>query len=180
MTENSPHSSRPTSGSDGAPDPPPRPRGSITVHPLADQPVGGIPSDTHAIRVLEESFAALKPSAARLTHVFYRRLFDLHPPLRHMFPADIALQERKLADTLTAVIDGLRHPAALRERVRDLGRLHADKGVRPEQYAVVTGLLLDCMAEVAGRAWSPSIHAEWRRALEQISSIMIGAASDKP
>ena len=151
-------------------------RGSITVHPLAEHAVAGLPWDDVAIRVLEESFAALKPSAGRLTQEFYRRLFELHPHLRRMFPTDIAAQEKKLADTLTAVIEGLRSPGAVRQKVQELGRYHAEKGVVAGQYAVVSRLLLECMADAAGSAWTQEIHSEWERALEQISAIMIGAS----
>lgn len=156
-----------------------RTKGSISVHPLADGPVAGLPLDPVAIRVLEESFAAIKPSATRLTQEFYRRLFERHPHLRRMFPCDLWEQEKKLADTLVAVIEGLRDPAALRLKVRDLGRLHAEKGVVPEHYAIVTGLLLECMADAACSAWTPSVQSEWRRALDQISSLMIGASVQK-
>lgn len=154
-------------------------RGSITVHPLADQGVSGIPIDSVSITVLQESFEALKPHASTLTREFYRRLFEMHPPLRRMFPADVSQQEKKLAETLCAVIDGIRDPGALRQKLKDLGRLHAHKGVQAQQYTIVTGLLLECMASAAGSAWTPQAHNEWQRALEQISSIMLSGADER-
>lgn len=150
-----------------------RARGSITIHPLADPPVSGIPVDPVSVKVLVDSFEAVRPNLRTLTHEFYRRLFELHPRLRSMFPTDIAVQEQKLADTLTAVIDGMRDPAGLRAKLHSLGRLHADKGVVAAQYPVVTNLLLECMGSVSGAAWTSQVHHEWRRALEQISAIML-------
>lgn len=155
------------------------PRGSITVHPLSPQAdvIPGIPVDAETVRVLEESFALLAPNAGALTNAFYTRLFELHPPLRRMFSADIAVQEKKLVETLVAVIDGLKSPATLREKLRSLGQLHADRGVKNEQYAIVTTLLLDCMRQAAGAAWTPVYHREWERALIQISEVMISAGA---
>lgn len=178
MTDAQPHNQPPTEPRGGSAESArkERPHGSITVHPLAEHAVPGLPPDREAIRVLEDSYALLKPHAGRLTQEFYRRLFEAHPQLRSMFPAEIALQEKKLADTLEAVIDGLRDPAGLREKVKSLGKLHADKGVVAGQYPVVTKLIIEVAAEIAGPAWTPSVQHEWRRALEQISAIMIHAS----
>lgn len=154
-------------------------RGSITVHPLSPQAdvIPGIPVDAETVRVLEESFAILAPKAGALTHAFYSRLFEMHPQLRRMFSPDIAVQEKKLVDTLVAVIDGLKSPATLREKLRSLGQLHSEKGVKNEQYAVVTTLLLSCMRDAAGAAWTPTYNREWERALIQISEVMMSAGA---
>jgi hemoglobin-like flavoprotein len=136
----------------------------------------GVGSDPALIRLLDESFAAMKPSADAIAVNFYGKLFAHHPALRSMFPADMTAQRRKLMESLGMVIEGLRAPDAMKQRLRDLGARHTGYGARPEHYPIVCELLLESMRELSP-GWSPLIESEWRRALQLISSIMLGGAS---
>ena len=75
--------------------------------------------------LVQESFASLAPIAEDAMALFYRRLFELDPAVRRMFPPDMAAQHRKLAQMLTAAVKGLDHLDRLVPVVQDLGRRHA-------------------------------------------------------
>ena len=52
--------------------------------------------------LVQESFATIAPIADDAAALFYRRLFEIDPSLRHMFRGDMAEQRRKLMQMLTA------------------------------------------------------------------------------
>ncbi len=173
------------------PDPNPNPHparpaksGSVTFHPLIP---GGVESlrgaavDAATIALLEDSFARLGPSADRLVQSFYDRLFDRYPGVRSMFPADMKAQRQKLLDSLKAVIDGLRSPGHVRDHLREMGQRHVKYGAKPEHYPLVCACLVDAMRDAAGAWWTDRHEAEWARALELISRIMLdGAGASGP
>jgi nitric oxide dioxygenase len=160
----------------------PRSRGSITVHPLASDLVGpaGVTVDDALINLLDASIIRMTARGDELARVFYRRLFDVHPNLRPMFPSNLAAQQTRLLDTLRFVTHTLRAPTEVRDRLRRLGEFHRGRHVRPEHYPIVCEGLLAAMAEISGRDWTPTLEAEWRRALQQISIIMIKGAIAAP
>ena len=59
------------------------------------------------IDLVRTSFASVEPIADAAATIFYRRLFDLDPSLRRLFPNDLAAQRRNLMQTLTMVVRGL-------------------------------------------------------------------------
>ncbi len=139
----------------------------------------GVASDAALIRLLDESFTSMAPNADAIAARFYDKLFAKHPPLRAMFPSDMAAQRKKLMDSLGMVIEGLRTPDAMQQRLRDLGARHTGYGARPEHYPIVCELILEAMHETS-QGWTPLIESEWRRALQLISSIMLSGALGPP
>lgn len=154
-----------------------RPKGFIRTHPLADGAIApaGFPVDRDLIGRLEASFAVLQPRSTELAERFYAKIFAAHPQLRSMFPDDMAAQNVKLVKSLEMVIDGLKHPAAVRSRLAELGTTHTTKGVKPEHYPIVCRFMLETMGELGGSAWTEEVRGDWALALEQISKLMIGA-----
>src|SRR5438309_8136010 len=93
-------------------------------------------------RLLESSFEALREQARPVALLFYGKLFELDPSARRLFHNDLALQARKLMDTLDWVIKSLDQFESMRPMLAGLGRQHAGYGVRPDQYETVTTALL--------------------------------------
>jgi len=60
--------------------------------------------NTYVRGVVTALMAGIAPIAGPLFMLFYGRLFEVDPSLRHMFRGDIAIQGRKLADMLAAVV----------------------------------------------------------------------------
>lgn len=134
----------------------------------------GVSADEELIKLLGESFASMAPHADAIATRFYDNLFRLHPRLRSMFPADMTAQRAKIMDSLAMVVEGLRAPEAMKQRLQALGAKHRSFGTRPEHYPIVCTLLLEAMGALTPN-WSSRLEHEWRRALELIASIMQSA-----
>jgi hemoglobin-like flavoprotein len=155
----------------------------ITRHPLfvPDTSAATIPADAELIKRLETSFQQIARPESRFADRVYDRLFDACPHLRTLFPADMTRQKEKLVASLRVVIDNLREPAAVRNRLMDLGKAHVAYGARPEHYPVVTVVMVGAMADVYGPAWTRELADDWTIAIQLVSGIMIqGAQSATP
>jgi nitric oxide dioxygenase len=131
-----------------------------------------MPLDT---ALLEQSFARVRPDAARFANTFYARLFEAHPEVRPLFAGvDMAAQERKLMDSLVLVVENLENPDVLTSALQRLGAKHASWRVTPAHYAAVGGALLDTFAEFLRDAWTPAVRQAWVDAYGAIVSIMSG------
>jgi hemoglobin-like flavoprotein len=129
--------------------------------------------------LVQESFASLAPIAEDAMALFYRRLFELDPALRGMFPADMAAQHRKLAQMLTAAVKGLDHLDRLVPVVQDLGRRHVGYGVTDEHYDTVGGALLWTLEKGLGSAFTPEMKDAWATVYGILASVMKDAARAK-
>lgn len=152
----------------------------VTQHPLCSDEtsrrLGDVPTDEALILRLQESFARIELDGDDFSNRFYGRLFERHPSLRSMFPSDMTAQKRKLFDALRMVIETLRTPDKIRERLAELGRGHVKYGVKPEHYPLVCALILDTLAERFGRDWTAELSQDWSSALQMVSEIMLDGA----
>jgi len=126
--------------------------------------------------LVQESFAALAPIAEDAMALFYRRLFELDPAVRRMFPEDMAAQRRKLAQMLTAAVKGLDHLDRLVPVVQDLGRRHAGYGVTEAHYDTVGGALLWTLEKGLGDAFTPETRDAWATVYGLLATVMKDAA----
>jgi hemoglobin-like flavoprotein len=92
--------------------------------------------------LVQSSFQKVAPIAETAASLFYGRLFELDPSLRHMFHGDMKEQGRKLMNMLTLAVRGLDRPEQLIPAVQMLGRRHTGYGVKPEHYDTVGAALL--------------------------------------
>jgi nitric oxide dioxygenase len=125
------------------------------------------------VAVLERSFARVKPRATQFATDFYDELFTRHPETRTLFAGtDMAVQRKKLMDSLVLVIENLENPDVLTDAMRRLGGRHASYGVRDEHYAMVATALLHTFARHLGDEWTPEVKAAWIEAYGAITAIM--------
>ena len=132
-----------------------------------------------AIAALESSFALLAPRAPELVRRFYARLFREHPALRPMFPEDMADQQQKLVGAIALVVGAVRKLDTIEPALQKLGKRHESWGVAPEQYAVVGGLLLETMADMAEAAWTHDVETAWKTAYGWVAGTMNGTYGEK-
>lgn len=129
------------------------------------------------ITILETSFDLVAPRREELVDHFYRRLFDDAPATRTLFAhADMRAQKRALLGALVALRRSLRDLPGIAPFLADLGARHTRYGVRADHYPVVGAVLIETMAEIAGAAWEPAFTAEWARAYQTVTQIMIDGA----
>lgn len=139
------------------------------------------PEEKQAIR---RSWELVVPIAETAADLFYKRLFELEPAYRELFPADMADQKRKLVAMLAFAVKSLdwddeawRSPVAAEEDlflvVLALGRRHAELYRVPDQaYETVGAALLWTLDYGLGEAFTPEVRAAWTRIYGLLSSTM--------
>jgi hemoglobin-like flavoprotein len=123
-------------------------------------------------RLIRDSFESLREYAAPLALLFYGKIFELDPSARRLFHNDIALQGRKLMDTLGAVVESLDDFQSMRFHLAELGRKHADYGVRPEQYATLTSALLWAIGQALEADFDAPTREAWHLAIRGVCAAM--------
>ena len=127
-------------------------------------------------RLVRQSFDSLREQAEPLALLFYGRLFELDNSARRLFHNDLALQARKIMETLATVADSLDRFESIRPRLADLGRQHAGYGVRPDQYQTVSAALIWAIGQALGPDFDPPTRDAWRRVLADVCDAMKEAA----
>lgn len=130
------------------------------------------------VELVQSSFEKVKPIADRTAELFYQRLFELSPSVRHLFKGEMKEQERKLMHTLALAVEGLRKPEQIITAVQDLGRRHAGYGVKNEYYDTVGQALLWTLAQVLGVEFTAPVRKAWEEAYTFLSEIMKEAAAE--
>lgn len=128
------------------------------------------------VELVESSFAKVKPIAEKAGELFYQRLFEQNPELRHLFSGDMEEQQRKLMATLAVAVEGLRRPETIIPTVQQLGRAHAGYGVKEEHYALVGEALLWTLKQGLGEDFTLPVRRAWEEAFAYLSGIMKEAA----
>lgn len=128
--------------------------------------------------LVQDSFATIAPIADDAAALFYRRLFELDPSLRHMFPGDMAEQRRKLMQMLTAAVKGLDRLDRLVPVVEDLGRRHATYRVEERHYDTVGAALLWTLEKGLGEAFTPDTKEAWATVYGLLATTMKTAARE--
>lgn len=130
------------------------------------------------IRLIQTSFEAARPRAKELGELFYRRLFEQHPELRPMFPADIKPQAKKLVGVLAIVVASLDRLGEIMPVVEGLGRSHGAYGVKPHHYDQVGGALIWTLDRMMGDQFTSDVRHAWIVAYTTLSEVMMSAAEE--
>ena len=128
-------------------------------------------------RLVRHTHDPLREVAGPVALLFYGRLFEIDPSARRLFHNDLAVQGRKLMDTLDVLVDSLDDFDAVRDRLFALGQRHRGYGVRPEQYASVVAALLWALGQALGAVYDAPTRDAWRAVLTAVSTAMQEGAS---
>jgi hemoglobin-like flavoprotein len=129
------------------------------------------------IQLVQDSFKSVAPIADEAAALFYSRLFELDPQLRHLFKGDAKEQGRKLMTMIGAAVRGLNNLAALVPAVESLGRRHVGYGVRPSHYETVGAALLWTLRQGLGAGFTPQVEAAWTQIYTLLANTMKEAAA---
>lgn len=136
-------------------------------------------------RLLKDTWRLVVPIMETASDLFYRRLFELQPGYRALFPPDMTAQKRKLMVTLAFVVKSADWGAdAWSEEVAKdddlflvvlaLGRRHGLLYKIPEDaYPVVGESLLWALNMGLGQAFTAEARAAWAKLYGLLSSIMV-------
>ena len=145
-------------------------------------------SDEHK-QAIGRSWRLVVPILDTAVELFYRRLFELRPELRAMFPSDMASQRAKLGATLGFVVKSLDWPLEERTAQQDpesdlflvvlaLGRRHKNLyRVDDDHYGPVGEALLWALDQGLGQVFQGTTREAWTRAYGLLSMTMKLGAS---
>ena len=128
------------------------------------------------VELVQQSFAKVAPISETAAVMFYDRLFEIAPPVRAMFPADMTEQRKKLMATLAVVVNGLGNLESVLPAASALATRHVSYGAKAEHYPVVGAALLWTLEKGLGDAWTPDVAAAWTAAYGTLSGFMISEA----
>lgn len=129
------------------------------------------------IERIRQSFALVAPIADIAATLFYRRLFELDPSLRPMFPPSLDEQGRKLMQMIGAAVGQLDRPKVLVPVLENLGRRHVGYGVEDRHYDTVGAALLWTLEQGLGPAFTEEVRAAWVALYTLVATTMKNAAA---
>ncbi len=123
-------------------------------------------------QLVRQSFDAVRDLSEPVALLFYGRLFELDPSARRLFHIDLAVQARKIVDTIATVIQALDRFDSIRPRLAELGHQHVGYGVRLEQYETVSAALIWAIGQALGADFDSATREAWRQALAEVCAAM--------
>ena len=129
------------------------------------------------IRLVQDSFAKVRPIAGPAADLFYGRLFEIAPQVRGLFPDDMAEQKKKLMAMLGLAVANLNHPGTVVPALQDLGRKHIAYGTQGAHYAPVGEALLWTLEQGLGPDFTPEVRDAWVATYALVADVMKQAAA---
>lgn len=135
-------------------------------------------------RAIVDSFRLVVPIAETAGELFYRRLFELRPDYRELFPDDMAAQRKKLITMLAFIVNALDYDdSEWSDRIAEdedlflvllaLGRRHRVLyDIPDESYGPVAEALLWTLGHGLGQAFTPYVEKAWTNAYGAIAMTM--------
>lgn len=128
--------------------------------------------------LVQESFQKVVPIADQAAALFYKKLFELDPSIKPMFPNDLEEQGKKLMNMIAAAVNGLDDLDALVPVVQDLGVRHVDYGVTDQHYDTVAAALLWTLEQGLGDDFTPEVKEAWIVVYTVLATTMKDAAAN--
>lgn len=129
------------------------------------------------IRLVQSSFARVKPEAKAAAEAFYRRLFEIDPSLRGLFHGSMTQQGERLMQMIGAAVGLLGRPETLFPVLHALGARHVGYGVRPAHYDTVGTALLQTLAEALAEGFTPAHREAWAALFAVVKREMLASES---
>lgn len=127
------------------------------------------------IALINKSFGAVLPIREAAADIFYKRLFELNPKVRPMFPADLKEQGRKLMHTIGTAVGAARNLESLRGPLQELAKRHTKYGVKIEYFDDVGNALIYTLEKGLGPHFTDEQRHAWLALYTEIVQIMIPA-----
>ena len=127
--------------------------------------------------LVRASFAKIAPISDQAGAMLYERMFAIDPGLRRLFAIDIETQGAKLMAVLKIAIANLHRLDEIMPTVRELGRRHAQYGVKDRDYDTGGIALLATLEAALGDEFTPAVRTAWRACYEVLVGEMKAAAA---
>ncbi len=128
--------------------------------------------------LIKRSWNDVVPIADMAARAFYDRLFEIDPNTAELFGGvDLERQQLKLLGAIGFVVTNVDRPESLIPVLHDLGRRHAQYGVRDHHYDSVGTALLWTLEQGLGRAFTAETRSAWTIAYASIAGVMREASN---
>ncbi|MFT3733949.1 MAG: globin family protein [Rhodocyclaceae bacterium] len=129
------------------------------------------------VTLIQQSWQKVVPIADTAAGLFYNKLFELDPSLKHLFTGDMTEQGRKLMAMISTVVAKLDSLGDIVPAVQDLGRRHVAYGVEDHHYGTVGTALIWTLGAGLGEAFTDDVKTAWVGAYTVLSGAMKDAAA---
>lgn len=121
---------------------------------------------------LQASLHLLLQDEDAFSTIFYTKVFEKAPAVRHLFSGNLRDQGRLLTHMLGGIVYSLARPEHLVMGLKKLGKSHQGYGVRHEFYPIVKEAMLETIPEVLDEYYTPRISEAWDAALDFVTDTM--------
>lgn len=128
------------------------------------------------INLVKATFEKIEPLSETVADIFYGRLFELDPNLRHLFKGDMKEQGRKLMQMIGLAVRGLDRIEELIPVVQSLGARHAQYGVKENHYETVAEALLWTLEKGLGADFTFETKVAWSAVYGLLAQTMKNAS----
>lgn len=125
------------------------------------------------IQLVKESWGYVIVKSDEAGQLFYSRLFEVAPGVRHMFKGDIKEQSRKLMNMVTLIVSKLDKLDTIIDDIKSLASRHNKYGAKKEHYAVVGQCLIWTLKTGLGTRWTKQTEEAWLAVYEVLADAMI-------
>jgi len=125
------------------------------------------------IQLVKETWGYVITKSDEAGQLFYTRLFEVAPGVRHLFKGEINEQARKLMSMVTYVVTKLDKLDTILGEVRSLAQRHTKYGAQPEHYAVVGECLIYTLKAGLGDRWNKETEEAWLAVYTVLAGAMI-------
>jgi hemoglobin-like flavoprotein len=132
------------------------------------------------IALVKNSWGFVIVNSEQAGQLFYSRLFEVAPGVRHLFKTEPKDQARKLMSMITVVVTKLDKLDEIIGEVKALAQRHNKYGAQPEHYAVVGACLLWTLEKGLGDEWNDETKDAWTTVYGILSSAMIESQAAVP
>ncbi len=128
------------------------------------------------VRIVQSTWVKVLPIKDTAAQLFYERLFETDPSLRALFRSDMRQQGEKLMQVMDAAVNGLSRLERIVSAIQELGRRHADYGVKDHHYGTVGAALLWTLGKSLGAEFTPKVKDAWATVYAVLATTMREAA----
>jgi hemoglobin-like flavoprotein len=125
------------------------------------------------IELVKETWSYVITKSDEAGEIFYNRLFEVAPGVRHLFKGEMKEQSRKLMNMVTYVIAKLDKLDTIVGEIKSLAQRHNKYGAKPEHYTVVGECLIYTLKTGLGDRWNRQTEEAWLTVYTVLSSAMI-------
>ena len=125
------------------------------------------------IELIENSWGVVLFNEQKAGELFYKKLFEFEPSLRHMFQDDLKVQSQKFVAMITFVVHKLNTLDQIIADVTSLGESHKRYGVMPRHYEIAGLALMHALEEIAQPNWNDEVKAAWAKIYSILSKAMM-------